>query len=324
MGGASFGNLPGNNAPAPVFGGTNPTGMIPGGYNTNNSYGFPSYNMFGATQPGGSGYVTPEANLGIYPGSSSSGVQGLNSGFGSSVGSGISGVYADLGGAYGATGNMIGDILSKGLFNPQVAAAYMNAMQPAYNQGIASQEQAFGTEGARFGSSAALGIGNFASQFDLNEQQTMANMYMQAQQEQLSLLENILPTIHSERVNNESSAWISDLLGGLEIAGGAIGAVFTGGATLGLIPAGINTIAGANSSSGSSTGASIPNIGMPNTSGMNAGANAYNYYNANKDYWNEDLESYYQSVSAGATLGGTTNQDTPNMPPIFGGSDANA
>src|SRR5258708_7153970 len=212
MGGGRFGSLTGNNAPTPVFGGTNPTGMIPGGYNNNKSYSFPGYNMFGAPHPGepsGNNYVTPTANLGIFgntnPSSSNSGngIQNLNSGFGSNAGS-----QKQLENDYGkGIGDMLYNILNGGLFNSKVADAFMNAIQPAYNRGIASVQQSFGAEGARFGSSAALGIGDFASQFTLNEQQTMAQMYMQAQQEQLSLLENILPTVHAEQADSQSGIW---------------------------------------------------------------------------------------------------------------------
>src|SRR5579859_7694392 len=269
--GANFGSLPGNNAPMPVFGGTNPTGMLPGGFDTKSSFNFPGYNMFGASgQPGGTSpsFITPEANQGIFGptpvsgGGGNTGIQGLSSGFG--TGGFDPNMLKQLQNDYGqGIGGMLAQILSGGLFNQKVADAYMNAMQPAYNRGISSTEQAFGAEGARFGSAAALGIGDFASQFTLNEQQVMANMYMQSQQEQLSLLENILPTVNKEQDNSMSSGWVSDLLGGLQIAGGVLAAPFTAGASLGLVSSGANMIAGANSGQGgaNSQGAGIPNIG---------------------------------------------------------------
>jgi hypothetical protein len=333
--GASFGNLPGNNAPAPVFGGTNPTGMIPGGYNTKSSYGFPSYNMFGGSPAGGSsGYVTPMANQGIYgTGSSGSGMQGLSSGNGLPYGGADFGLMGELDSAYGeGVGHSIDSILTQGLFNPQVAAAYMNAMQPAYNQGIATQEQAFGAEGARFGSAAALGIGNFASQFDLNEQQTMATMYMQAQQEQLSLLEGILPTMHSEAANG--GIW-GDIVGGLEMAGGAaldvasvVGAPFTGGMSLMALGAGTSLMAGGanelvqNNNGGGGGGFSSTPQATTNPFGISgmggtSGVGPYNSGSNNpQDWWSMYPQSYWESASAGQALGGANvpNYSTEETP----------
>jgi len=313
--GFNFGGTSNNNAPLPVFGGQgggNPTGMLPGGYGSG-PIGFPNYPMFGGGEPNSSGMVTPMSDLGIFgtggsnP-SNQSGVAGLSTGWNAITNSGANvngAIGQQLGNDYGAgIGNLLNSIFTNGLFNPQVADAFLNAMQPAYNQGISSVESAFGAEGSRFGSAAALGIGNYASQFDLNEQQTMASMYMQAQQEQLSLLENILPTVNKEQDNSESSGWIDDLLGSLEIAGGSIGAAFTGGATLGLVGAGANTIAAGNSSGGGG--------GSPTPSGMSTGLNPLSTggfnagSNSSQDWWNMYPASYWQDVSAGATLGGSS------------------
>lgn len=322
----SFGMLPGNNAPMPVFGGTNPTGMLPGGFSNKESFGFPNFPMFGA--PPSNGIVTPTANLPLFGGamtantgnSGGGGIQGLNS----SLDPGLSGdpankTLGDFIRAYGSgPGTALYDmIFGKGLFNPQVANAFLNAMQPAYNRGIASVEQAFGAEGARFGSSAALGIGDFASQFNLNEQQTLAQMFMNAQQQELSLLENMMPTLHQEVVDSHKSGFWSDLLGGLEIAGGIIGAPFTGGMSLGLVGSGINTLAGGLDHSGSSQGqgAGIPNIGLPglNIPGMgNDPMGGSNNIGGLKDWFN-----WFLGKSGASALTGDTNQDTPLMP-LFG------
>ena len=102
--GASFGNLPGNNAPSPVFGGTNPTGMLPGGFDTKSSYGFPNYNMFGGNSTPGSSFVTPIANQGIFgTGGTGTGIQGLSSSFsgGGFTSGGNSNIVAQLDEAYG-------------------------------------------------------------------------------------------------------------------------------------------------------------------------------------------------------------------------------
>lgn len=313
MGSSSFGMMPGNNAPLPVFGGTNPTGMNYGSPSGGFNSSFPNYPMFGSSSSGTGGYVTPTANMGIY-GSSSSGIQGLSSGNGLPYGGNDFGLMGELDSAYGeGVGHSIDSILTQGLFNPQVAAAYMNAMQPAYNQGVASLETAFGAEGSRFGSAAALGIGNYASQFDLNEQQTMATMYMQAQQEQLQLLEGILPTMHAEAANN--GGWLSDLLG----AGESIGGLLMGNPAL--IAGGVGTIVGGNSGSGgggggggfSGTMTSLSNpfgvSGFGGTSGSGGSNSIPNIPSSDMSYWLQQMES----GSAGAALGGTTSyNDLPS------------
>jgi len=304
---ASFGMLPGNNAPLPVFGGTNPTGMMPGGYSSGESFGFPNYPMFGSPN---TGIVSPMANLPLFGatnfGGSSSGSGGgmasLSSGFGSNPGT-LTQLSNDYGSGIGA---MLNNILSNGLFNPQVADAFLNAMQPSYNRGVASIEQAFGAEGARFGSSAALGLGDFSSQFALNEQQTLASMYMQAQQEQLSLLENILPTVHAEQADSQSNSWLGPLLDAI----GVVGAPFTGGLSLGLTAIGANM--GKGNSGGSSLGMGIPNIGMPNI-GMSipglSGSGTSDPFTFVQDWMQNE-----QSQSAGAALGGATSNSPSVIP----------
>ena len=146
-----------------------------------------------------------------------------------------------LGKAYGpGMGDMLYQMLTTGLFNPQVAASFLNAMQPGVAQGQASVLNSFGDEGSRFGSAAALGLGNYESQVNLNEQSTLAGLYENAQSQQLNLLENVLPTLHSEKSN--SGSWIDDLLGGLEVAGSIAGAPFTGGMSLAGLGPGLLTL----------------------------------------------------------------------------------
>jgi hypothetical protein len=196
--GLTGGTIPGtsNNAPQPIPGNTNPTG-------TNSGVGFgatfPNYPAFG-TAPTGSP-VSPSANAPLWSGTTG-GLADLSSGFGSIPGGSqySTQLYDMLGKAYGqGAGQLIGNMLMQGLFNPQDAAAILNAMGPSNAQGLASVQDSFGAEGARFGSSAALGVGNYESQVNLNEQSTLAQMYMQAQSEQLQLLQGVMPTIHQER-----------------------------------------------------------------------------------------------------------------------------
>ncbi len=298
MGSPSFG-LPtsGNNAPLPIPGNTNPTGTNQGvGFG---GVSFPNYPMFGAL---GTSPVSPSANAPLFGG----GMTGLSSGFSGLGDSSFSGkFYNQLGKAYGqGSGQLLGNIIENGLFNPQVAAAFLNAMQPGVARGQESIMNAFGAEGSRFGSAAALGLGDYQSQVNLNEQQILASMFQNAQQEQLQLLEGVLPTLHAERAN--SGGWIHDLLGGLEIAGGIIGAPFTGGMSLGLVGAGAQQLGqglspGSSPTSGGGFGlpgmTQMPGLGVGNTGTF--GSNA-----PSVDSWVNDWMANEQVTSAASALGG--------------------
>src|SRR5258706_1466158 len=191
MGSPSFG-LPtsNNNAPMPVPGNTNPTGTNKGvGFG---GVSFPQYPVFGAPP---SSPVFPSANTGTF---SSGGMNGLSSGIWPTGHAGDQ-LYSELSKAYGpGVAGELASILSKGLFNPEVASSFLNAMQPGIARGEASILNAFGTEGSRFGSAAALGLGDYQSQVNLNEQQTLAGMFENAQGQELGVLSGILPTLHAE------------------------------------------------------------------------------------------------------------------------------
>jgi hypothetical protein len=188
-----------NNAPLPIPGNTNPTGTNAGvGFNTGST--FPNYPLFGSSNTGVPG---PSANAPLWSGTSG-GLADLNSGLGVQYGQGFgTEFYNLLGKSFGkGAGQLLGNIFSNGLFNPQVAAAFLNAMGPSEARGLANVQNSFGAEGSRFGSAAALGIGDYQSQVNLNEQQTLASMYMNAQQEELTLLGAVLPTLHQERADS--------------------------------------------------------------------------------------------------------------------------
>ncbi len=215
-------------------------------------------------------------------------------------------------------GQQIYDMLSKGMFNPQVAQALIAAMQPQISRGLNSVQSSFGAEGARFSSAAGIGIGDYESQAVLGENQVLANMYQQDQQMQLSLLENILPTVNKEQDNSQSSGWLGDLLGSLEIAGGAIAAPFTGGASLGLVAAGANTIAGANSSGGGGGGNPMPNMaispmGLPGANATTPGFNPNSDPNFLLGIQNQQL-----SGSAASTVGGPSNAAPDDLSTLLG------
>jgi hypothetical protein len=313
MGSPSFG-VPGtsNNAPLPIPGVTNPTGTNSGvGYGAS----FPNYPVFGAPS---TGIVTPSADNGIFSGTG--GLAGLSSGFGSIPGGSQynSKLYDELGKAYGqGAGQLLGNMLTQGLYNPEVAAAYLNAMQPGIQQGNASVLNAFGDEGSRFGSAAALGEGNYQAQANLNEQQTLAGLFENAQQEQVGLLESVLPTLHAERA--DSGGWVDDLVGGLEVAGGVALDVATAGAatpiSAGLIGAGASEInAGVNSAT--HTGASTPQIpsAFIPTSTTNTTNPSTTYPNsaaaiAAMNDWNQ----YNITANAGTAVGGSADGYDPSI-----------
>lgn len=279
-----------NNAPLPIPGGYgNPTGANPGGFfnygaSPNLGFNFPAY---GSPSP-----VGPSYNVGSFTGTN---LAGLNSGLGFAYGQGYgTDLYNRLGKAYGrGAGQLIGNILSGGLYNPQVAAAYLNAQQPGIARGEAGILGAFGDAGARFSSAAALGLGDYESQVQLNQQQMLAQLYQNAQQEELGLLTGVLPTLHQERANQGS--WLNDLVGGLEIAGGIVGAPFTGGLSLGMIPAGISQITG----SGRGGGASAAPV-MPGMTGYGGVPIAYNTgtFGANAPTWSGALPTSQQFQSS--------------------------
>lgn len=296
----------GNNAPPPTFGSmTNPTGGSTNMFGGGGS--FPNYPLFGSVN----NTTTPLSSVGPFSGG---GMTGLTSGF--QLGNNWQPFDNSLGKAYGVgTGQMLYNILNGGLFNPQVASSFLNAMQPGIAQGQSNILNSFGAEGSRFGSAAAYGLGQYNSQVNLNEQQTLASMYEQAQQEQLGLLSSILPTLHAERANQ--GGILGDILGGLETIGGIAAAPFTGGASLSLAAGGLGTIAGANGVfGGGGIPSATPMSGMmlPGFGGNTGtfGGNAPIFGNtggipnslANSPFWMGGNQADIMSVGGGATLGG--------------------
>lgn len=290
----SFGLAGNNGAPMPPPGNTNPTGTNNGVSLSGNT--FPNYQAQ-ASSPN-SGIIPLSSNAPLF---GATDFAGMSSGFDN--GTNWQSLADSLGKAYGkGPGQTIYNILSQGLFNPETAAAFLNAMQPSINQGTASVENAFGAEGSRFGSAAALGISNFQGQANLNEQQTLASMYENAQQEQLQLLEGVLPTLHSEQANKGS--WEDDLVGGLEIAGGIAAAPFTGGLSLGIAGAGASELnKGISGGGGGATGGfnmnpySIPMGGNTGTFGASAPS-------LGPSYGTPNYAATIQSASAGQLYGG--------------------
>lgn len=315
----TFGMTPGNNAPLPMFGSmTNPSGF--GGIGVGgSSTGFPNFPMFGtpSSSPTSPLANAPAFSMGGTPYTDPS----MGSGFTNLPGGNqyFSNIYNQAGKAYGqGTGQLIGDILTQGLFNPQVAQSYINFMQPQVNRGEANLLNSFGAEGSRFSSSAQYGLGDYLSQVNLNEGNIFAGMYTQAQQEQMSLLENILPTLHGERSN--SSGILDDILGGLEVAGGIAAIPFSGGMSTGLIAGGLGTLAtGINGGGGGNTNTGTAGfnpliMGSTFNPWMNSGTFGNNAPAVGSEQWVNNWMANEQQQSAGVALGGaSSNNPDPFM-----------
>jgi hypothetical protein len=353
MGALPFPGMESNNAPLPISGGFgNPTGVNPGGSKLNNTSAptllgptaFPSFPSFGPIQspaassrvasatglplPTGVNPTAPTANAPVF---GSTNLQGLSGGLNTQLtgqpGNPGDKLYKQLVGAYGSgAGASIFDLLTNGTFNPQVAAAFLNAMQPGIQRGESDILGAFGDSGSRFSSGASLGLGDYLSQVNLNEQSTLASLYEQSQNQELSLLQNILPTLHAEHAN--SGGILGDILGGLEIAGGLAAAPFTGGASLPLVGAGVGTVTGQGGGGGNqqNTTAALQSIlkqiqtsqqaSSTQTTvgqGQSSGPNGVPTTTTGGGIGSPD----FQSISAGGALGGfdpfSSNDGSPDL-----------
>jgi hypothetical protein len=287
MASPSFG-LTGNNAPLPPQGNWNPTGTNTGV--SMNSGGNQPYPMFGA--PSGTSSVTPSSNAPLWSGTSG-GLSDLSSGFtGNQVPQNL---LNELNQTYGSgMGNEINNLLTNGLFNPQIAAAFLNAMGPGNAQGLASVQNSFGAEGSRFGSAAALGIGNYESQVNLNEQSTLAGMYENAQTEQLQLLTNLMGPL--QETHADQGGFMNDFADFYSVAMGLANLV------TGPVPNVSQPIP--KSTAASDVPTSTPNnimdqFSTPSTDGSTVGSDSGTMNSG-------ALDQYSGETSAAASLGGSS------------------
>lgn len=280
-----------NTAPPPIPGGYgNPTGAqtsplgsgIPGGIPA--AYGSLTPGAL-PTVPGGSGFPANGTGSGMPSNPSMSTLStgwGATSQFDPNMGKDIS---KQLGNDFGAgVGNLLASIFQNGLYNPQVADALIAAMQPQIERGLNSTEAAFGAEGARFGSAAAIGIGDYESQAVLGENQVLAGVYQQDQMAQLNLLENILPTVNKEQDNSQGTSWWQSLL-----SGGVFG----------------SAVANPEANSGGGGSVSPVNVGSSGT-GSPSGSGVPGMSQQMMD----ELSMQTLDASAGATLGGASGAST--------------
>lgn len=244
-----------NTAPSPIPGGYgNPAGANFGLPTAAPGSGIPSAGALSTSLTSSTQKQLPNSLFPANTGGSTGvpvGLQGLSSGFNTGTDPKmLTSLYNYLGKAYGkGPGTLLGQLLTQGMFNPQVAQALMNAMEPTISRGYNDVLSAFGSAGARFSSAASIGAGDYMSQARLGQTAQLAQLFENAQNQQLGLLENVLPTIHQERA--DEGGLFSKILGGLEAVGGIIGAPFTGGASLALTGAGLGMLGGGGGGGGS-------------------------------------------------------------------------
>lgn len=110
-------------------------------------------------------------------------------------------------------------------FNPQVLQNLIAAMQPQVARGEANINEQFAAEGLGFSSPAAIGLGDYLSQVNLNELQIGSQMYEQATQNYM----NVLMGLAGDASGHPHQSGIGSILGGLgslaEGAGSIIGAL---------------------------------------------------------------------------------------------------
>ena len=91
----------------------------------------------------------------------------------------------------GGVGTALADFLQSGAgFNPQVAQAMIAALQPQFAKGQANLMEQFGSQGLAMGSPAALGMGDYMAQENLDVGTLLSGMYEQSVQNYMGVLES--------------------------------------------------------------------------------------------------------------------------------------
>lgn len=111
-------------------------------------------------------------------------------------------------------------------FNPEVANALIASMQPQVERGTASILEQFGSMGLRGGTPAAVGLGDFLGQVNLNEGQIFAQLYEQSVQNYMNVL------MGAKKPTTNTMAGLGSLMGGAGQLGQGIGSIIgaSGGA----------------------------------------------------------------------------------------------
>lgn len=113
-------------------------------------------------------------------------------------------LWNDLKKTYGAgAGGALLHFLQSGAgFNQDAINNLFAALQPGIERGTENLMEQFSTSGNRFGSGAQIGLADYLSQVQLNEGQLETQMYEQAIQNYLSVLEGASGKVASNRANS--------------------------------------------------------------------------------------------------------------------------
>lgn len=214
---AAGGNPSGFNANqvAPV------TGANPGVLGSVGGSGNPIMAPFpnGQSWPGVSSPYSFPANgsgAGVLPGGVGAGSSaGMFGGHGEDIARGLrdSGVPSNIASSLAA-------FLKSGAgYNPQVLQSIFAALQPQVNRGEADIMEHFGSMGLGMSSPAAIGMGDFLSQVNLNEGQIATQLYEQSVQNYMDILSGRQSQDHPGFWEGLGESLLGGVLGG--ISGGA-------------------------------------------------------------------------------------------------------
>ena len=115
-------------------------------------------------------------------------------------------------------------------FNQDAINNLFAALQPGVERGTESLMNQFSASGNRFGSGAQIGLADYLSQVNLNEGQIESQMYEQAIQNYMSVLQGVSSQSLQQK---ETSGSILDTIASLLPGGGALASLFGGMKTSG-------------------------------------------------------------------------------------------
>jgi hypothetical protein len=167
--------------------------------------------LLGLTGGGGTAREKTTGGYGLFP---SGTIGGANF---SDVGRGLS-----QAGYKSGIANLLAQFLFSGAgYNPQVAQALIAQMQPTIARGSANIMEQFGAGGLADSSAAAIGLGDYLSQVQLNEGEILANLYEQS-------VQNYLNVLTGAKAPSKTGGGLTAILGSLL---GAAGQTFQGAGT---------------------------------------------------------------------------------------------
>ena len=199
--------------------------------------GVPFFGSGGGSAPppaAGSGGGAFPANTGgtsVGPPPSVTGLSASGAGTGvGSTGLSVSGLAKEIAKGTGIP-NSIATLLAQFLlggagYSPQVAQALIAQLQPSIERGQEDIMEQFSAMGNRFGSPAAIGLGDYMSQVNLNIGEILSGLYEQSVQNYMNVLMGIKKP---QQQSGGTLGGLGALLGGI---GGILGTSTGGGGTL--------------------------------------------------------------------------------------------